>query len=144
MKWQGLDLHGFLCLLSQGSLISSMFIDFNDMIRGAFHQAFCKCFFTDNCYKLLKSLHLIGWEQICQWKTLTKRLMKCLPGLSIGWTTQVPAPPPGTASSCCWWANQLSNSVARRGRGGGGKIAPPPNNAFSEFCRYSLEICRYM
>ena len=24
---------------------------------------------TDNCYKLLKSLHLIGWEQICQWKT---------------------------------------------------------------------------
>ena len=36
-------------------------------------------FFTDNCYKLLKSLHLIGWEQICQWKTLTKRLMKCPP-----------------------------------------------------------------
>ena len=27
--------------------------------------------------------------------------------LSIGWTTQVPAPPPGTASSCCWWADQL-------------------------------------
>ena len=44
-------------------------------VRGAFHQAF----FTDNCYKLLKSLHLIGWEQICQWKTLTKRLMKCPP-----------------------------------------------------------------
>ena len=36
--------------------------------------------FTDNCYKLLKSLHLIGWEQICQWKTLTKCLMKCPPG----------------------------------------------------------------
>ena len=30
------------------------------------------------------------------------------PGLSIGWTTQVPAPPPGTESSdCCWWADQL-------------------------------------
>ena len=28
-------------------------------------------------------------------------------GLSIGWTTQVPAPPPGTPSSCCWWADQL-------------------------------------
>ena len=40
---------------------------------GAFHLAFC--------HKLLKSLHLIGWEQICQWKTLTKRLMKCPPGL---------------------------------------------------------------
>ena len=36
---------------------------------------------TDNCYKLLKSLHLIGWEQICQWKTLTKHLMKCPPGV---------------------------------------------------------------
>ena len=37
-------------------------------------------FFTDKFYKLLKSLHLIGWEQICQWKTLTKCLMKCPPG----------------------------------------------------------------
>ena len=37
-------------------------------------------FFTDKFYKLLKSLHLIGWEQICQWKSLTKRLMKCPPG----------------------------------------------------------------
>ena len=27
-------------------------------------------------------------------------------GLSIGWTTQEPAPPPGTTSSCCW-ADQL-------------------------------------
>ena len=35
---------------------------------------------TDNCYKLLKSLHLIGWERICQWKTLTKHFMKCPPG----------------------------------------------------------------
>ena len=46
---------------------------------GAFHQSILSVFFTDNCYKLLKSLHLIGWEQICQWKTLTKRLMKCPP-----------------------------------------------------------------
>ena len=27
--------------------------------------------------------------------------------LSIGWTTQVPAPPPGTPSSCFSWADQL-------------------------------------
>ena len=32
-------------------------------------------------------------------------------GLSIGWTTQVPAPPPGTASPCCWWADQLRTNV---------------------------------
>ena len=25
-------------------------------------------------------MHLIGWEQICQWKPLTKCLMKCPPG----------------------------------------------------------------
>ena len=30
MKWQGLDLHGFSYLLSQGYLILSMFIDFNE------------------------------------------------------------------------------------------------------------------
>ena len=36
MKWQGLDLHGFVCLLSQVSLISSMLIDFNDMIRAQY------------------------------------------------------------------------------------------------------------
>ena len=43
MKWQGLDLHGFLCLLSQGSLISSMFIDFNDMIRAQYRVVRPKC-----------------------------------------------------------------------------------------------------
>ena len=38
MKWKGLDLRGFSCLLSQGSLISSMFIDrdFNDMIKAQY------------------------------------------------------------------------------------------------------------
>ena len=36
MKWQGLDLHGFSCLLSQGSLILLMFIDFNEMIRAQY------------------------------------------------------------------------------------------------------------
>ena len=41
-------------------------------------------FFTDICYKLLKSLHPIGWEQICQWKTLTKCLIKCSPGACFG------------------------------------------------------------
>ena len=61
MKWQELDLHGFACLLSQGSLI---FIN-------------------------------VHW---CQWHDQR---------LSIGWTTQVPAPPPGAASSCSWWADQL-------------------------------------
>ena len=36
MKWQGFNLHGFSCLLSQKSLISSMFIDFNDMIKAQY------------------------------------------------------------------------------------------------------------
>ena len=46
---------------------------------GGISSSVLSVFFTDNCYKLLKSLHLIGWVQICQWKTLTKRLMKCPP-----------------------------------------------------------------
>ena len=46
---------------------------------GGISSSVLSVIFTDNCYKLLKSLHLIGWEQICQWKTLTKRLMKCPP-----------------------------------------------------------------
>ena len=45
--------------------------------QGGISSSVLSVFFTDN--KLLKSLHLIGWEQICQWKTLTKRLMKCPP-----------------------------------------------------------------
>ena len=36
MKWQGLDLHRFSCLLSQESLISSVFIDFNDITRAQY------------------------------------------------------------------------------------------------------------
>ena len=52
-------------------------------VQGGISSSVLSVFFTDNCYKLLKSLHLIGWEQICQWKTLTKRLMKCPPGGSI-------------------------------------------------------------
>ena len=48
---------------------------------GGISSSVLSVFFTDNCYKLLKSLHLIGWEQICQWKTLTKHLMKCPPGM---------------------------------------------------------------
>ena len=36
MKWQGLDLYRFSCLLSQGSLISSVFIDFSDMTRAQY------------------------------------------------------------------------------------------------------------
>ena len=47
---------------------------------GGISSSVLSVFFTNNCYKLLKSLHLIGWEQICQWKTLTKRMMKCPPG----------------------------------------------------------------
>lgn len=38
--------------------------------------------FSDNCYKLLKSMHLIGWEQLCQWKSLTRLFMKCSPVLT--------------------------------------------------------------
>ena len=43
MKWQGLDLHGLSCLLSQGSLISSMFIDFNDTDQGSVSGGRPKC-----------------------------------------------------------------------------------------------------
>ena len=50
--------------------------------QGGISSSVLSVFFTDNCYKLLKSLHLIGWEQIGQWKTLTKRLMKCPPGVT--------------------------------------------------------------
>ena len=60
-----------------------VFCRVNDMEQtyhlGGISSSVLSVFFTDNCYKLLKSLHLIGWEQICQWKTLTKRLMKCPP-----------------------------------------------------------------
>ena len=48
-------------------------------LPGGISSSVLSVFFTDNCYKLLKSLHLIGWEQICQWKSLTKCLMKCPP-----------------------------------------------------------------
>ena len=51
--------------------------------QGGISSSVLSVFFTDNCYKLLKSLHLIGWEQICQWKTLTKCLMKCPPGVFL-------------------------------------------------------------
>ena len=44
---------------------------------GGISSSILSVIFTDKFYKLLKSLHLIGWEQICQWKTLTKCLMKC-------------------------------------------------------------------
>ena len=50
---------------------------------GGISSSVLSVFFTDNCYKLLKSLHLIGWEQICQWKTLTKCLRKCPPWSSV-------------------------------------------------------------
>ena len=50
-------------------------------VQGGISSSILSVFFTDKFYKLLKSLHLIGWEQICQWKTLTKCLMKCPPGL---------------------------------------------------------------
>ena len=52
-------------------------------VQGGISSSVLSVFFTDNCYKLLKSLHLIGWEQICQWKTLTKRLMKCPPLVTL-------------------------------------------------------------
>ena len=71
-------------------------------------------FFTDNCYKLLKSLHLIGWKQICQWKTLTKRLMKCPPGV--------------TGSSALQDDNDNDNDSGGSPGGGGGLggLNPPP------------------
>ena len=37
-------------------------------------------------------MHLIGREQICQWKTLTKRLMKCPPELTLGRSVRCPWP----------------------------------------------------
>ena len=36
--------------------------------------------FTSKCYKLLKSFHSIGWEQICRWRWPTRRYMKRSPG----------------------------------------------------------------
>ena len=56
-------------------------------VQGGISSSVLSVFFTDKFYKLLKSLHLIGWEQICQWKTLTKRLMKCPPVL-LGTSSQ--------------------------------------------------------
>ena len=50
-----------------------------DQSWGGISSSVLSVFFNDKFYKLLKSLHLIGWEQICQWKTLTKCLMKCPP-----------------------------------------------------------------
>ena len=43
MKWQGLDLHGFPCLLSQRSLISSMFIAFQWNDQGSVLGGWPKC-----------------------------------------------------------------------------------------------------
>ena len=51
-------------------------------IWGAFHKATCQWFPLTNCYKLLKSLNLIGWWQICQWKSLTKSFVKHSPGFT--------------------------------------------------------------
>jgi len=41
-------------------------------VRWAFHEASCHWFSLTNCYKLLKSLRLIGWEKICRWKSLAQ------------------------------------------------------------------------
>ena len=56
------------------SIFQELFCDL-----GGISSSILSVFFTDKFDKLLKSLHLIGWEQICQWKTLTKCLMKCPP-----------------------------------------------------------------
>ena len=70
------------CPWLNGSIISNISSQHCQIFKtklGGISSSVLSVFFTDNCYKLLKSLHLIGWEQICQWKTLTKRLMKCPP-----------------------------------------------------------------
>ena len=41
----------------------------------------CQCFSLTTVISYWNPMHLIGWEEICQWKTLTKRLMKCPPGI---------------------------------------------------------------
>ena len=51
---------------------------------GGISSSVLSVFFTDKFYKLLKSLHLIGWEQICQWKTLRQN----------AWWNAPPPPPP--------------------------------------------------
>ena len=53
------------------------------LLLGGISSSVLSVFFTDKFYKLLKSLLLIGWEQNCQWKTLTKCLMKCPPDFTI-------------------------------------------------------------
>ena len=75
----GLDLGLELCTKSMG--LSFLCLVLISALLGGISSSVLSVFFTDNCYKLLKSLHLIGWEQICQWNTLTKCLMKCPPGL---------------------------------------------------------------
>ena len=49
--------------------------------QGGISSSVLSVFFTDKFYKLLKSLHLIGWEQISQWKTLDKMLDEMPPRL---------------------------------------------------------------
>ena len=88
------------------------------MCQGGISSSVLSVFFTDKFYKLLKSLHLIGWEQICQWKTLTKCLMKCPPehtlsqqtknciafnmGCSVAWTESQ------RVTKCCLWGKSTS------------------------------------
>ena len=44
---------------------------------GGFNDIFVSEFtLTCSCYKPMKSLHVIGKEQICEWKSLTRRFFK--------------------------------------------------------------------
>ena len=53
-------------------------------------------------------MHLIGWEQICQWKSLTKCLMKCPPGRCHLYLVQKVI-----ALACTWlYAHSVQRSAA--------------------------------
>ena len=92
----------------------------------------------------------IGWEQICQWKTLTKCLMKCPPGrvsfgglkslarifFSIACTKIKWFCPNITRLFARKWLFQQQQQIYIRGGGGGGLCSPFPM-ARTPTCPYS-------
>ena len=64
------------------------------------------------------------------------------PRLSIGWTTQVPAPSPGTASSCCWWADQLRTKDITPHKGTCSLLTF--HDHWCSFCSFSIETLSHI
>ena len=75
-------------------------LPFKPSVSPGISSSVLSVFFTDNCYKLLKSLHLIGWEQICQWKTL-KTLDEMPPCPTVRVPSQTPCTVPWATHAQC-------------------------------------------